>query len=172
MESENNNTGKPIIVQSEKASLDRTAHQQLDDLIATISGDDLDKEVLESIQKKFNAAIALVSKSNYLLQNDNSPTRGVNSELDQLLLINKLDKKAQKKYSMYRAFDIGIRVFIALLLVLLGFGMIIMPAPPYFEMFTLFYFSPNDGVTIMDVISLIVAFIGIYILVRTLIKKK
>ena len=58
------------------------------------------------------------------------------------------------------------------LLVLLGFGMIIMPAPPYFEMFTLFYINPNDGVTIMDVISLIVAFTGVYILISTFSKRK
>jgi hypothetical protein len=34
-------------------------------------------------------------------------------------------------------------------------------------MFTLFYLNPNDGVTIMDVISLIIAFVGVYILFST-----
>lgn len=41
----------------------------------------------------------------------------------------------------------GSKIIIALLLILLGFGMIIMPAPHYFEMFTLFYLNPNDGFT-------------------------
>lgn len=176
MDSENNNTDKPIIGQPEKASLNKTAHQKLDEFLLTISNNELDNEVLQSLQKKFNTAIKLSSESKYpqnLVNNQPSNIKNeVHNELDQLLFINKLDKSAQKKYSVYRAFDIVIRLFIAVLLIILGFGMIIMPAPPYFEMFTLFYLNPNDGVTIMDVISLIVAFIGIYILVRTLIKKK
>lgn len=176
MDSENINTDKPIIEQPEKASLNRAAHHKLDEFILTISNNKLDDEVLLSLQKKFNMAVSLASEDNYP-QNPITTQSGnikdeVHNELDQLLFINKLDKSAQKKYSVYRAFDIVIRLFIAVLLIILGFGMIIMPAPPYFEMFTLFYLNPNDGVTIMDVISLIVAFIGIYILVKTLIKKK
>lgn len=61
-------------------------------------------------------------------------------------------------------------MIIAVLLILLGFGMIIMPAPEYFEMFTLFYLNPNDGVTIMDVISLIVAFTGVSLLISAILK--
>jgi len=52
--------------------------------------------------------------------------------------------------------------------VTLGFAMIIMPAPPYFEMFTIFYFNDNDGVTLMDLISLIIIAIGLYIIVKTI----
>lgn len=175
MESENHKTNKSD-TEPENAELNRAAHQKLDEFIAIISGNELDNEIVESLQKKFIKAVDLVSKPIDAQQSGSTPLRNIDNEigsdLDQLLFINKLDKSAQKKYSIYRALDIGIRVFIALLLILLGFGMIIMPAPPYFEMFTLFYLSPNDGVTIMDVISLIVAFIGIYILVRTLIKRK
>lgn len=171
MENENKTIGQ-LDVESRDVSLNQAAHKKLDDFIATIAGQELDKELQESLQKKFNAALAHASKSAHTPGEGSFPSEKLGDEFDQLLFINKLDKSAQKKYSIYRAFDIGIRVFIALLLVLLGFGMIIMPAPPYFEMFTLFYLNPNDGVTIMDVISLIVAFIGIYILVRTLIKRK
>ena len=56
-------------------------------------------------------------------------------------------------------------------MITLGMGMIIMPAPPYFEMFTIFYFNPNDGVTIMDLISLLIVFTGVYLLVSSLLKK-
>lgn len=158
--------------ESQKASLNRAAHQKLDELIAIISRQDLDNETLESLQKKISTAIGLAMKSKPSQELGPPQIRNMDNDLDQLLFINKLDKTAQKKYSIYRALDMGIRVFIGLLLILLGFGMIIMPAPPYFEMFTLFYINPNDGVTVMDVISLIVAFIGVYILVRTLIKRK
>ena len=171
MESENKNTD-PTSFESGKEALNNGAHQKLDEFIVIVSGQDIDDEVLQSLQKKFSAAILQATESKYPQHIGSSQIRDVNSDLDQLLFINKLDKSAQKKHSLYRTLDIAIRVFIALLLILLGFGMIIMPAPPYFEMFTLFYITPNDGVTIMDVISLIVAFIGVYILVRTLIKKR
>lgn len=75
-----------------------------------------------------------------------------------------------KKFRFARKLSRIIRLLVALLLILLGFGMIIMPAPEYFEMFTLFYLNPNDGVTIMDIISLIVAFTGISLLITGLIK--
>ena len=48
---------------------------------------------------------------------------------------------------------------------LLGFGMIIMPAPPNFEMFTIFFITPEDGVTLMDIIALIIVFISIFIII-------
>lgn len=87
-------------------------------------------------------------------------------------MMNNPDKSAQKKLAVWQIVGLVVRIVIALLLILLGFGMIIMPAPPYFEMFTLFYLNPNDGVTIMDVISLIVAFIGVYLLISALSKRK
>lgn len=171
MESKNKNTNTSDL-ELGRTELTTAAHQKLDDFISTISGEKLDNEVLQSLQKKFIDAIELSAEPKALKHISDTRPKDLHNDLDQLLFINKLDKSAQKKFSVYRAFDIVIRLFIAVLLIILGFGMIIMPAPPYFEMFTLFYLNPNDGVTIMDVFSLIVAFIGIYILVRTLIKKK
>ncbi|MGN6180773.1 MAG: hypothetical protein ACTHNW_16440, partial [Mucilaginibacter sp.] len=60
---------------------------------------------------------------------------------------------------------------ISITMITLGFGMIIMPAPPFFEMFTIFYFNPNDGVTIMDLISLLVILFGIFFLIKAIIRK-
>jgi hypothetical protein len=53
----------------------------------------------------------------------------------------------------------------------LGLAMIIMPAPPYFEMFTIFYFSKDDGITLMDVISVIILLTGVYLFLNATIKK-
>jgi hypothetical protein len=61
-------------------------------------------------------------------------------------------------------------ILISLVLIMLGFAMIIMPAPPYFEMFTIFYFNPQDGVTLMDVISLLIILTGVYLLVKSIYK--
>ena len=55
-------------------------------------------------------------------------------------------------------------------MITLGFGMIIMPAPPYFEMFTIFYFNQNDGITIMDLISLLIILAGIYLLIKAIVR--
>ena len=64
-------------------------------------------------------------------------------------------------------------VLIALSLVMIiswDLGMIIMPAPPFFEMFTIFYFNRNDGITIMDLISLIIILSGVYFFIKGIYK--
>ena len=63
-------------------------------------------------------------------------------------------------------------VEISLIIITLGFAMIILPAPPNFEMFTVFYFNQDDGVTIMDLISLIIVFAGVFLLISTVRKKE
>lgn len=76
-----------------------------------------------------------------------------------------------KKMMRLEYFKKIICLLIAISLITLGFSMIILPAPPYFEMFTIFYFTDDDGVTIMDLISLIIILCGIYVFVTTIIKK-
>jgi len=151
-------------------------HTKMDELILLISQTEPDNTLLQELQLKFNAALRSAADSTalepYRKIKNNFIKEEADSEFGQLLLMDNLDKSAQRKLATGQIIGLVVRVIIALLLVLLGFGMIIMPAPPYFEMFTLFYLNPNDGVTIMDVISLIVAFIGIYLLVSTLTKRK
>lgn len=150
-------------------------HKRLDELILLLSESESDNELLEALQSKFNAALHSAADSRALesskIRRCNIVHDEVDSDFGQLLLMNKLDKSAQKKLAVWQIITKVLRIIIALLLILLGFGMIIMPAPPYFEMFTLFYLNPNDGVTIMDVISLIIVFIGVYLLIRTLTKR-
>ena len=151
-------------------------HKKMDELILVLSETRHDNALLQELQEKFNSALRSAADSTslepYKKMKNNILTEDADAEFGQLLMMNNLDKSAQKKLAAWQLIGITIRVIIALLLILLGFGMIIMPAPPYFEMFTLFYLNPNDGVTIMDVISLIVAFIGIYILISTLAKPR
>lgn len=151
-------------------------HLKMDELIMMISEGEPDNNLLQELQIKFNSALRTAADSTalepYKRMKNNILTEDADLEFGQLLLMNNLDKSAQKKLATWQIIGMVIRVIIALLLILLGFGMIIMPAPPYFEMFTLFYLNPNDGVTIMDVISLIVAFIGVYLLISTLAKRK
>ncbi len=152
-------------------------HKKLDELIVLLSDTTLDNDTIQELQKKINDALRSAAGSTAMQPwvktgRRKGPEDETDAELEQLLFINKLDKPAQRRYTASQMLSMLVRVFIALLLILLGFGMIIMPAPPYFEMFTLFYLNPNDGVTIMDVISLIVAFTGVYILISTIARRK
>lgn len=151
-------------------------HKKMDELIGLLSETEMNNTLLQELQSKFNFALRSAADSTalepYKRMKNNILTEDSDSEFGQLLLMNNLDKSAQKKLATWQIIGMTVRVIIALLLILLGFGMIIMPAPPYFEMFTLFYLNPNDGVTIMDVISLIVAFIGVYLMISTLAKRK
>jgi succinate dehydrogenase hydrophobic anchor subunit len=58
---------------------------------------------------------------------------------------------------------------IAIILIVLGISMIVITAPsPKFEIATIFYFNPNDGITVTDLISLIIALSGLYMLITVL----
>ena len=63
-----------------------------------------------------------------------------------------------------------LKLLAALVLIALGYAMIVMPATPAFEMYTIFYFSADDGVTLMDLISLLIVFTGVYLFVTSLAK--
>ena len=146
-------------------------HDKMDELIQLISIATLDENTAQALNAKFLSANK--SRSSTLqIQNPQIVNRKENNELGQLFLMGNLDRRSQKKHSFYKFTSFLVKGIIAGLLILLGFGMIIMPAPPYFEMFTLFYINPNDGVTIMDVISLIVVFTGIYLLINLVIKSR
>ena len=141
----------------------RSIDQKLDELIALLSTARLSSEATKKIQEKFNNAIEGTEGFQRIKQKD-IPGPFSNKY--------KLDSRAVRRDNMGKMVIKISRMIVAALLVGLGWGMIIMPAPPYFEMFTLFYLSKNDGVTIMDVISLIVALTGISLFISTLIKFK
>ncbi len=91
--------------------------------------------------------------------------------LEKLLSETKIDSEISKNYLRKNAVQKGVMSILALLLIVVGFAMIIMPAPPSFEIFTVFYFNANDGVTIMDLISLLIIFGGVLMFVLNLKKK-
>ncbi|MHB1177193.1 MAG: hypothetical protein ACYCZO_02570 [Daejeonella sp.] len=130
--------------------------QKVDELISLLSTSDLDSIEIERLKEKFNNALEGAGGGIY--------------KAEGFLQGYKMDSRKARNYSTAKKAARVFRLVVALLMILLGFGMIIMPAPEYFEMFTLFYLNPNDGVTIMDVISLIVAFTGVSLFISTLIK--
>jgi len=152
--------------------------QKLDDLIALISQNELDSETLKQLQQKFNKAIEkkqdranIINAFKQIDKKDNVSREELLEDFSTLLLSNKIDSKISSNYLKAQRTNKIVLMLVGIIMITLGFAMIIMPAPPYFEMFTIFYFSQDDGVTLMDLISLAIVFSGIYILVRSIYKK-
>jgi hypothetical protein len=159
-------------------SKDEDLIEKLNDFIVLLAQSKLDSKKVGLLKTKFNQAIdrKLSDKSIITeIQNISEFEDDKLAQLDKLELLlnnNYLDSK-RKNSSGLREKLIGImKSIIGFLFVTLGFAMIIMPAPPYFEMFTIFYFTANDGVTLMDLISLIIIAVGFYIVLKSLINPK
>jgi len=154
------------------------AEEKLDELILMISQSDLDTENIIRLQQKFNNAIELTNKHKNPISafevidsKDHASREDLLNEFSTLLLSNKIDSKITSNYLKARRTSRLFLMLIGIVMIVLGFAMIIMPAPPYFEMFTIFYFSQDDGVTLMDLISLAIIFTGIFVFIRSIYKK-
>jgi len=134
-----------------------------------------DKEQAQSIRRRIDEAIEKSSVPKTIeayRELDKEQNRlELLDDLEMLLLQHPLDSKTSKKYLYHARMNKTLVICIGIIMITLGMGMIIMPAPPYFEMFTIFYFNENDGITIMDVISLLIVFTGVYLFISAIIKK-
>lgn len=105
------------------------------------------------------------------LDQDNNLSREELLEgLEKLLAENQFDSRMNAPESG-KLVQKGVMFIVSLLLIIVGFAMIIMPAPPSFELFTVYYFNINDGVTIMDLVSLLIIFGGVLMFVINFNKK-
>ncbi len=146
---------------------------KLSEFMELLQQSDLDSENIAEIKETLNDALEDKLNGKDALEKIQQISVGEMPTLDQLdqleflLNTNHLDSKQAKRITYNSIFLKIVKVVIGILFTTLGFAMIIMPAPPYFEMFTIFYFTENDGVTLMDLISLIIIAIGIYIIVKS-----
>lgn len=147
-----------------------------DELVVLLQKGVVNKERVRAIQDKINRALDVESVPETI-----EAFKEIDTGQDRLDLLNsfefllsqhQLDSKVSKKYLVQERLKKGLVLMIGVIMITLGMAMIIMPAPPYFEMFTIFYFNPNDGVTIMDLISLLIVFTGVYLLISGLLKKQ
>ena len=152
--------------------------QKLDELLELLESSKLDSAAVTEIKSKFNQAVSRVEFSSESLKefeqldNVDASRFELADNLELLLSQYEVDSKVTKKFMLVDTLKKVSILIISLLLITLGFGMIIMPAPPYFEMFTIFYFNPNDGVTLMDLIALLIVFTGVYLFITSLVKFK
>lgn len=106
------------------------------------------------------------------LDRDNNLSREELLEgLEKLLAENQFDSEIARSRPRKNFLQKGIQFIVAILLIVCGFAMIIMPAPPSFELFTVYYFNVNDGVTVMDLVSLLIIFGGVLMFVLNFNKK-
>ena len=146
---------------------------KLEDLIFLLDKSDLDSQSIKNIKERLNTALdKKLSKKEAIEQIKTISLLDIDNldKLDQLEVLlnnNYIDSKRSKKTIISEFVIKSVRLFIGFLIITLGFAMIIMPAPHSFEMFTIFWFSPDDGVTLMDLISLIIIAVGTYIVIKS-----
>jgi hypothetical protein len=152
--------------------------EKLDELIDMLARYQFDSETVKRFQLRFNQAIndkelnfKSIDAFKAIDEKDNASRTELLDEFSMLLLSNKIDSKISSRYLKAKRANKWILMIIGIAMVTLGLAMIIIPAPPYFEMFTIFYFNQDDGVTLMDLISLVIIFSGIYVLIRSFYNK-
>jgi len=157
----------------QQAANSNEVEQKLDELIDLLQTADIDSEKIKAYQDKFNAAIERQSLDAFKqLDNDALTREELLNNLGRLLEEHPVNSKTTGSIVRKSATKRIVLGLIGLVMITLGMAMIIMPAPPYFEMFTVFYFSNDDGVTLMDLISLIIVLCGVYLLIMSVIKHK
>jgi len=132
-------------------------NQKMGELTVLLSNSKIDSETARDLHKRFQQAI----KDNSLDDDDNEFS---------IMLSSPQNKKKLKRYLQSESISKFVLIALSIIMIVLGLGMIIMPAPPFFEMFTIFYFNHNDGITIMDLISLIIILAGVYFLIKGIYK--
>jgi len=146
-----------------------------DELIQLLKKGDIDKEHIKAIQQKINNAVDNNSNSQkfdaFSGLNQEQSRLDMVTNLELLLTQHPVDSRESKKYLLHEKLKRIVLVAIAVTMIILGLAMIIMPAPPYFEMFTIFYFSKDDGITLMDVISVLIVLTGVYLFINAILRK-
>lgn len=152
--------------------------EKLEELIALLAQNEFDSETVKQVQHRFNTAIEQkklnhneINAFKSIDENKDASREALLDEFSLLLVSNKVDSHISRDYLRNQRLKKIVLAATGIVMITLGLAMIIMPAPPYFEMFTIYYFNINDGITLMDLISLIIILSGIYILVRSLYKK-
>ncbi|RYZ98463.1 MAG: hypothetical protein EOP47_19290 [Sphingobacteriaceae bacterium] len=147
--------------------------RKLDELIGLLENNGINSEKAKYLQDKINDAIENSTADEAdieafrKLDTDNTSRSELLDEFSILLSSHKIDSNTSKKYLRTEKSANIVLTVISLVMITLGFAMIIVPAPPSFEVFTIFYFTINDGVTLMDLISLLIVLSGIYLLIKS-----
>ncbi len=101
--------------------------------------------------------------------------RGLDEVLDDFILaLNNSDLDSAKAEKYLRRYSFAPLFSLIAGVLLIGFAavIILVPLPKYLEVKTLFYFNPNDGITVSDLVGGVVLFAGIIISVTGMSSRK
>lgn len=160
--------------ESDKNLLARKVQELIEVIGSTAVDNQTSKSHQEEIAEAFQRSVSAgkkIAPFQKLDQDNNLSREELLEGLGKLLAENQIDSKMTSSYSRQNAFQKVIMFILAILLIVVGFAMIIMPAPPSFEIFTIYYFNINDGVTVMDLVSLLIIFGGVLLFVLNFNKK-
>ncbi|MCC8407409.1 hypothetical protein LJ707_00590 [Mucilaginibacter sp. UR6-1] len=155
---------------------EQAINQKLDELIALLAETNIDSDKARNIQQRLNHAIENSAQESEGIEalrqidTDNASRDDLLDEFSILLSSHQFDSEASKKYIRAEKGANIVLMIISLVLITLGLAMIVMPAPPDFEIYTIFFFNPNDGITVMDLISSLIVLSGIYLFIKSLFK--
>jgi len=172
-----NNIEKEVADFQRNAGNVRAIDKKLEELTELISNTEINSEKASEFKHRFNNAFnqtkdySGIEAFQKLDISDNTSREDLLDEFSILLSNSQINSKSAKKYIKGDRISRLVLIIISLTMITLGFGMIIMPAPPFFEMFTIYYFNQNDGITIMDLISLLIVLAGIYFLIKGIVRK-
>lgn len=152
-----------------------SVEKKLDELIFLLEKSDLDTTLVQRLQIKFNSAVEKVKvtpKELVLfkaLDNVQASRSILLDNLENLLLNHEVDSDFSRNLLVAEGSKRISIMLISLIMITVGFALIIMPAPSYFEGFILFNLQDNK-VSMMDLISLLVVFTGVYLFITSIIK--
>jgi len=79
---------------------------------------------------------------------------------------NNFDSKNITDFIVKYKVSILLKKILGYLLIILSLGLIIIPLPHIYEVVTIYYFNYNDGITLSDLIALLLLLVGIYLVLR------
>ncbi len=147
-----------------------TLDEKVEELIELLAEKEIDDPKKTELQQRLNEAIHTSGsgktgkRERWAAENSGA---WLENEMDIILTRRKTKHLTYRRTRGIGHLSSAFRIIISVLLVTLGLAMIILPTPASFEIYTIYYFNANDGFTVMDLISLIIVFCGIYTLITT-----
>lgn len=150
--------------------------EKLDELIKILENSNFNSEQLidyktrvEKIihEKKIKEDIEHFDEMDQLKAETESSKLELLDNFELLLNSSELNSEDAYRYVKHSKTKSTFKIIFGIILMILGLGMIVMPSPENFEMYTLFYFTRDDGITVMDLISGLIIVTGIFIILYT-----
>ncbi|HRE41235.1 MAG TPA: hypothetical protein PLG90_07860 [Ignavibacteria bacterium] len=151
----------------------RTRDQKLEELVYLLETSNLDSEQLNYYKNKIDELIKTKTIDKDIKEFDDVINKDKDSRLEMIedfeFLLNTSDFNSEDalKYLRKNKSKFILNITIGIFFMILGLGMIILPAPKYFEMFTIFWINTEDGITLMDIIAGIIVLSGIWIILNS-----